>query len=62
VGLMTVLEVLAKDETGVLQGSPGEVFGLSVPFVYRTGGLNFLNGVVGDEASGSRMSWTSALG
>ena len=41
-----MLEVLAKEEAGVLHGSLSDVVGLSVPFVYRVGGLNFLNGVV----------------
>ena len=45
-GLTAVLEVLAKEGAGVLHGSLWEVVGSSVPFVYRAGGLNFLNGVV----------------
>lgn len=49
-GFTSVLEVLllAKDETGVLHGPLVEMFGSSVPFAYRAGGLNFLKGVVGD--------------
>ena len=43
-----MVEALAKDETGVSRGSPGEISGLSAPFAYRAGGLNFLN----DVASG----------
>lgn len=43
----TVLEVLAKEEAGALHVSLGEAVVLSVPFVYRAGGLNFLNGALG---------------
>jgi hypothetical protein len=54
-----VVEALGEDGIEKFSGSFGEVLGPSVPFVYRDGGLNFLNGVVGDEAgrsSSRRMS------
>lgn len=47
----TAVLVLAKDEAGVLQGPLGGIFVSSVPFAYRVGGLNLLNGVVGDVMS-----------
>jgi hypothetical protein len=58
--LTAVLEVLAKDDVGVLQGPPNEVFGPSVPCVYRRGGLNFVNRVLGGVLSRSGTMWVSA--
>lgn len=48
-----MLEGLGCGEAGVFRGSIGEAFGLSVPLVYRLGGLNLLNGVAGGVAGRS---------